>query len=179
MWHLVHSKPNAERIACYSMEREGLNAYLPRTLRDIRHGGIIEHVQRPFFPRYLFVERSPRYDSVNLRYLHGVSDVVRQGDQCFARLADGIVAGLKAREDENGFIIEAQPPAPKPLTRGDKIMVNVTGNGDDFAGKFVRMKSSDRVVVLLSLFNSTRETTVGMHQVRRAPTEEAGAVTIQ
>ena len=54
-WYVVHTQPNGEGRANLNLRRQGFATYLPRYARRRRHARRQETVQRPLFPRYLFV----------------------------------------------------------------------------------------------------------------------------
>jgi transcriptional antiterminator RfaH len=146
-WYVVQSQPNAERKAVAHLNRQGFTTYLPRYLKRRRHARRVEMVSVPLFPSYLFVAidmLTQRWRSIYSTT--GVSRIVCNGDQP-AQISARIVSGLKAREDEVGFI---QLDQRSSLRSGDKIRV-MEGVFTDILGLCDGMKDNERVAVLLDL----------------------------
>src|SRR6202007_1436909 len=106
----VQTQVHAETKAATHLARQGYPIYLPRYLKRRRHARRIDTVAAPLFPRYLFVsiDRAvQRWRSIQSTI--GVSRLVCNGDDP-AAIADGLIDGLKRREDEHGFIGLARRP---------------------------------------------------------------------
>jgi transcriptional antiterminator RfaH len=146
-WYVVQSQPNAELKAVVHLNRQGFATYLPRYVKRRRHARRVEHVPAPLFPRYLFVGihmSTQRWRSIFSTF--GVSRLVCNGDAPQA-VPEQIVAGLRAREDEAGFVrLDLRPS----FSAGDKICV-LDGALAGCFGLYEGMKDSERVAVLLDL----------------------------
>ncbi len=144
-WYVVQTHPRAEAKAAAHLARQGLEVYLPRYLRRRRHARRVDVVAAPLFPRYLFVKidmLTQRWRAI--RSTFGVAQLVCQGDTALP-VATGIVAGLRHREDERGYV--RLDPGFVP---GGKIRI-VEGAFRDCPGLFEGMTDSERVSVLLDL----------------------------
>ena len=117
-WFVAHTHPHAEAKATAHLNRQGFEIYFPRYLKRRRHARRVETVAAPLFPRYLFVAVDlsvQRWRSIYSTI--GVTRLVCNGDDPTA-VPDGIVEGLKSREDADGFIkLDFRPP----FRAGDKI----------------------------------------------------------
>ena len=146
-WYVVQTHAHSETKAVGHLLRQGFTAYLPRYLKRRRHARRIETVAAPLFPRYLFVgidRTSQRWRSV--RSTIGVSQLICNGDEP-AVVCDSVIAELRRREDEKGFIkLDLRPP----FAPGDKVQV-VGGLFSGCFGLFEGMADRDRVAVLLDL----------------------------
>lgn len=146
-WYVVQSQPNAELKAVAHLNRQGFATYLPRYVKRRRHARRVEHVPAPLFPRYLFVGidiAAQRWRSIFSTF--GVSRLVCNGDAPQA-VPEEIVASLRAREDEGGFVrLDLRPN----FSAGDKICV-LDGALAGCFGLYEGMKDSERVAVLLDL----------------------------
>jgi transcriptional antiterminator RfaH len=146
-WYVVQTQVNGEFKAAQNLLRQGFGVYLPRYQKRRRHARRIDVTAKPLFPRYLFVAidmATQRWRSIQSTF--GVTRLVSNGDDP-ARVPDGVVAALKAREDEKGFIRLEGKPAFAP---GDKVRV-LAGAFMDSAGLFNGMVDRDRVSILLDM----------------------------
>jgi len=146
-WYVVQSQPNAELKAAVHLNRQGFAVYLPRYMKRRRHARRVEHVAAPLFPRYLFVGidmAAHRWRSIFSTI--GVSRLICNGDAPQS-VPDQVVAALRAREDEAGFVrLNLRPQ----FHTGDKICV-LDGALAGCFGLYEGMKDSERVAVLLDL----------------------------
>jgi len=146
-WYVVQTQVNAENKAVAHLARQGFAAYLPRYLKRRRHARRVDVVAAPLFPRYLFVEIDmavQRWRSIYSTV--GVSRLVCNGEYP-APVPDGIVAQLKGRETESGFVKLDHRPRFKA---GDKIRV-LEGAFYDCIGIYDGMPDRERVGILLDL----------------------------
>jgi transcriptional antiterminator RfaH len=146
-WYVVQTHVHAESKAAAHLERQGYEIYLPRYLKRRRHARRVENVPAPLFPRYLFVGfdlQAARWRSI--QSTQGVSHLVCNSNEP-AMLPENVIAELRAREDERGFIRLNLQPLYAP---GDKVRV-VDGVFGDSLGLFEGMADRDRVAILLDL----------------------------
>jgi transcriptional antiterminator RfaH len=146
-WYVVHTRANAELRALENLRRQGFESFLPRYKRRRVHARKIEIVERPLFPRYLFVAldlAAAPWRSVLGTF--GVADLIRRGDMP-TPMPHGTVEAL--REDEAAHRHDQIHPAAG-LRAGDPVRVLV-GPFADLIGKFHALAESERVVVLLDL----------------------------
>jgi len=146
-WYVAHTHAHGERKAAEHLRRQGFGVYMPRYLKRRRHARRIEFVPAPLFPRYVFVNidmSTQRWRSILSTV--GVSSLVCRGDVP-ASISSEIVATLRDREDENGFVTLSLRPA---FALGDKIRI-VDGAFTNCLGLFEGMADHDRVTILLDL----------------------------
>ena len=145
-WHLVQTHAHCEAKAAEHLSRQGFKTYFPRHLKRRSHARKVETVAAPLFPRYLFVaidRHNQRW--LNIRSTCGVSHLVSSGDAP-ARVPQGVIDELRAREDAQGFIKLARCALFRP---GERVQV-VRGALSLCAGLFESMAENDRVAVLLN-----------------------------
>lgn len=146
-WCVVQTHAHAESKAAAHLLRQGYDVYLPRYLKRRRHARRVETVPAPLFPRYLFVGfdlMTARWRSIQSTL--GVSHLVCNNQEP-ATLPDSVIADLRRREDDKGFIgLDLQPL----YTPGDKVRVVDGVFGDSF-GSFEGLADRDRVAILLDL----------------------------
>lgn len=146
-WYVVQTHANGEARAARNLLRQGYEIYLPRYLKRRHHARKVDFTAKPLFPRYLFVAvdmATQRWRSI--RSTLGVSRLVCRGDDP-ARLPDGVLDALKAREDEQGFVRIKAKPAFMP---GDRVRV-LGGPFMDSTGLFDGMEDQERVAILLDM----------------------------
>jgi len=146
-WYVVQTQVNSEAKAALNLRRQGFDIYLPRCLKRRRHARKVEITARPLFPRYLFVaidRTAQRWRSIQSTF--GVARLILHGDEP-ASVPEGVVNAIKAREDENGYIVLNARPV---FTRGDKVRV-LAGAFIDNAGLFDGCADRDRVAILLEM----------------------------
>ena len=146
-WFVVQTQVNGEAKAARNLLRQGYDIYLPRYLKRRCHARKIDLVARPLFPRYMFVAidmATQRWRSIQSTF--GVSRLVCNGEDP-AAVPEAVVAALRAREDDNGFVkMDARPT----FASGDKVRV-LAGAFMDSAGLFSGLADHDRVSILLDM----------------------------
>ncbi len=146
-WYVAQTQPHCETKAVWHLERQGYATYLPRYEKRRRHARRIETVAAPLFPRYLFVAidmATQRWRSIHSTI--GVSRLVCNGDKP-AVLAEGVVEGLRRREDEGGFVrLDSRPR----FAIGEQVRI-VDGIFASRLGLFDGISDGERVAVLLDM----------------------------
>jgi transcriptional antiterminator RfaH len=146
-WYVVQTQVNGEAKAAVNLQRQGFAIYLPRYLKQRRHARKVDVAPKPLFPRYMFVGidmAGQRWRSIQSTF--GVARLVSSGDEP-ARVPDGIIEAIRAREDERGFVRIENKPA---FVRGDKVRI-LGGAFSDTAGLFEGLADHDRVSILLDM----------------------------
>lgn len=156
-WYVVQTLVNAEAKAAANLVRQGFDVYLPRYLKRRSHARKVETVARPLFPRYLFVAidvAAQRWRAIQSTL--GVLHLVCWSDKP-ASVEDSIVDGLKAREDECGFIKLARRATFSP---GERVRL-VEGAFVDSLALVEGVSDHDRVAILLDLLGRKVRVLVG------------------
>jgi len=146
-WYVVQAQPHCETKATWHLNRQGFATYLPRYEKRRRHARRIETVAAPLFARYLFVAvdmASQRWRSIQSTI--GVSRLVCNGENP-AVVPDGVVEGLRRRENERGFVQLVSRPRFAP---GERVRI-VDGIFASCLGLFDGISDGERVAVLLDL----------------------------
>ncbi|HID55290.1 TPA: hypothetical protein EYP37_02085 [Candidatus Poribacteria bacterium] len=143
-WFVVYTKPRKERWAEDNINRIGFETFLPRYER----GG----VEKPLFPRYLFVRFDPDSDPSwpSIRYARGVVRIVSFGENGTPTpVPEAVIEEIKSRQDDRGLIrLGRLPSDPK---EGDRVRI-ADGPFKGLEGIFAEdLKDGERVIVLLSL----------------------------
>ena len=146
-WYVVHTQPNGEGRADLNLRRQGFATYLPRYARRRRHARRQELVQRPLFPRYLFVALDLARD--RWRAIHstfGVNRLVLAGEAPVP-VPPGVIEEIRTREDGDGLVTLGLPAGVGP---GSPVCL-VDGIFADAKGVVERIADDRRVAVLLEL----------------------------
>lgn len=146
-WYAVYTQPGKELWARSNLWSYGFEVYLPRHLKWRRHARRSERVPRPLFPSYLFV-RAELEAGVRRRVdtAPGVSHMVRFGDEPVP-VANEIIAELRSREGDDGFIRLNDAASFK---QGERLRIR-KGALCDQVGLFERASDDKRVFLLLDL----------------------------
>ncbi|MBC9877533.1 transcriptional activator RfaH [Bradyrhizobium sp. INPA01-394B] len=163
-WYVVQTHVNAEAKAAANLGRQGFSTYLPRYLKRRSHARKVETVARPLFPRYLFVAidlAAQRWRSIQSTL--GVSHLLCVGDKPI-QVEEDVIAALRAREDNVGFIRLAKRPDFSP---GDQVRI-VQGAFVDSLALVDDVSDHHRVAVLLNLMGRKVRVFVGAELIAAA-----------
>lgn len=163
-WFVAHTQPRAEVTALGHLLRQGFSAYLPRYLKRRSHARRNDIVAAPLFPRYLFVG----FDAAVARWRAirstvGIADLVCQGDRPLP-VSDSILAGIKAREGDDGMIILGRGVEWR---QGDRVKIT-TGALAEQIGLFDRVADELRVIILMNLLGRDLRVTVARDHISAA-----------
>lgn len=163
-WHVVQTQPHREHRAARELENQGFHVFLPCSLRQRRHARQVTTIAAPLFPGYLFVT----FDAAVQRWrsINGTIGVIRllTTHDCPVPVARGIVEGLMARRDADGYIPLPSRPC---LTAGDVVRV-AGGSFAEALGLFEEFKDRDRVAILLDLLGRKVRVLIDEAQVEKA-----------
>lgn len=144
-WYVAQTQAHGELKAAHNLLRQGFGVYLPRYLKRRRHARKVDAVAAPLFSRYLFVNvdtAAQRWRAIHSTF--GVSHLVMNGEEP-APVAADVIAALKAREDERGFV-----RLDRSFVPGDKVRI-LAGAFMDSLGLFEGLGDRERVSILLEL----------------------------
>jgi transcription antitermination factor NusG len=145
-WAAARAQPNREAAAQHFLQLAGYTVYLPRLRQHrVSHGRKIE-TRPPLFPGYLFIEIVVGWWQA--RWCPATLGLVMNCDGP-ARVPDDVIAEIRSRESDG--LVEL----PSRLRRGDRVRVTA-GPLAGRLGLFEGMAGSERVSVLLRLFNGPR-----------------------
>lgn len=139
-WTVAQTQNRREQLARILLERDGYEIYAPQ-VKLVRGQAVL------LFPSYLFVRIMDRWYPV--LSMPGVARVLMAGEQP-ARVPDEVMAGLRGREDRNGFV----KLPPKHPRRGQRMRI-VGGMFGGHLAVFEGMSGRERVRVLLELLGQT------------------------
>ncbi len=163
-WYVVYTHANAEAKARSHLLRQGFTTMLPTYHCWRSHARKREVVERPLFPRYLFVA----LDMLDQRWRPilstvGVSDLVRRGNAP-TPMPSGLAEEIGERAACGAF--DRLSPVDG-LREGDVVRV-LDGPFTDLIGRFAGLADKDRVFVLLDLLGRPVRTTLSYAAVSPA-----------
>jgi transcriptional antiterminator RfaH len=153
MWCVVMTKPNCEAMAEENLKQQGYGVYYPR-FKSMGRGQII--LKRPLFPRYIFANIEKYWYSI--RGTRGVSHLL-MSDNGPAIIPSSTIERLKAKEDQDGFIVLGKDTPQERFNKGDPVRATegpLAGLDLIYDG----MTSQDRVKILISLFGRQTQGTI-------------------
>ena len=161
-WYVVYTQAQKEFVSRQNLVNQGFEVYLPRYRKRRRHARRVDSILAPLFPRYLFVRMDParqRWRAINGTI--GINCLLTEG-QIPVPIADDIIDGIKARED-NG-LVKVEPPA---FVKGQKVQVT-DGPFAEVQGLFDCIDDDRRVVLLLNCMGRFVRTRLPGHAVTAA-----------
>ncbi len=145
-WYVVHTHALSENRAAAHLRRQGYDVYLPQCRKWRCHARRRELVQRPLFPRYLFVlldiVRAPWRPILSTV---GVSTLLMR-DSGPIPVPPGVVEQIQ-KGKANGLFDRAQD---RQFSHGDQVRI-VEGPFAALIGRFQGLADRERVFVLLNI----------------------------
>lgn len=162
-WYLLVTKPQSEFKAQENLLRQGYEIYLPLVQNARRRNGKNVKRTEAFFPRYLFISLDKETDNWSpIRSTIGVTGMVRFGGMP-AQVPNVLIDNLKNNEDGFGLQIINK----KELAFGDKVQI-VDGPFEGYQAVYQKMKSTERVSVLLDIVGKNTQVTLSVHELEIA-----------
>lgn len=162
-WYLVVTKPQSEFKAQENFLRQGYETYLPLVQTSRRRNGKNVKRTEAFFPRYLFISLDKETDNWSpIRSTIGVAGMVRFGEMP-AVVPKKLIVNLKNNEDEFGL----QSFEKKELKQGDKVEI-IEGPFAGYKAIYQKMKSTERVSVLLDIVGKNTQVTLNIDELEIA-----------
>lgn len=146
-WTVAQTHPNAAGIACVNLQRQGFSYYNPVMLERVKGKITFRKVQ--LFSNYLFVEIFDQWRS--LKSTRGILNILTVEQEKPAIINEEYIAGIRAREDKDGFVVLSQ----SKFKHGSSVQVK-SGPFAFQTGLFDGMSSHDRVYILLSMLGTQR-----------------------
>lgn len=166
---LIQTLSNAERYAeeALTVAYRSCKVYFPKILVRRAHAGRVDHVLRPFIPRYAFVEeaRDPRV----VRSCPGVSNIVSYSDEVQHAL-DAIrarqitVRGPHGKKIDVIRLDKALDDGTDGFAQDDRVRVS-TGPYSGYLGLFDAHSAKERVKILLQAMGRTFKVELGIREI--------------
>lgn len=160
-WHVAVTDTRHEQQACQDIRATGFDAFTPiERHKRYRHGHKVI-IERALFPRYIFAsfDASDPCWGVILE-VDGVCDILcNQGQP--SPVPEPIIPKLKRMQQLGLF---DYTKAPNPFPPGSKVMLDDDGPFAELIAKVLRVRTADRVDVLLTYLG--RQLTVNLSMAR-------------
>lgn len=162
-WYLVATKPQSEFKAQENLLRQNYETYLPLVQTSHRRNGKNVNRTEAFFPRYLFICLDKETDNWSpIRSTIGVAGMVRFSGMP-AVVPENMIVNLKNNENEFGL----QSFEKKELKQGDKVDI-IDGPFAGYKAIYQKMKSTERVSVLLDIVGKNTQVTLSVNELEIA-----------
>ena len=163
-WYLAHTRLRAEKRALMHLRHQGFGVYLPRYMAQRCHARRRDWVEKPLFPRYLFVHLDLEQDRWRAVYSTvGVRTLLSAGERPIV-VPTEVVEEIRAREDSRGFVSLG---GGRAFRRGDRVRIT-EGPFLDITGLFECRNDDDRVIILLELLGRQVKVSVPLKAVSPA-----------
>lgn len=162
-WYLVVTKPQSEFKAKDNLNRQGFETYLPLVQTSRRRNGKNVNRTEAFFSRYIFISLDKESDNwSSIRSTIGVAGMVRFGGLP-AVVPELLIAALINNENQFGL----QSIEKKELKLGDKVEI-IDGPFEGYTAVYQKMKSTERVSVLLDIVGKNTQVTLSKNELEIA-----------
>lgn len=151
-WYVLHSKPHQESRVTFHLQRRlpSLEVFVPLIEVPQKRKGRKLTLLEPLFPGYLFATIPPEPSAWStVRWTPGVKHILSCGEDP-VRVPSGLIAEIRARVAEHGFVRPGLPFEP-----GERVRLR-KGPFAGLEGIFERQLSpTGRVRVLVQLLSRT------------------------
>lgn len=161
-WFCIRAQYHKELLAEFSLQREGVETFLPK----IRYPKKSTWIEEPLFPGYLFAKFQPSRSLRLLRYCQGVSTVVHFG------LYTPVISEETIHHLKELIGPEGTKELPYPVRAGDEVEV-LSGPFLGFEAIVTRViPARKRVAVLIDFLGrqSEAELELGSLRLKTSPT---------
>ena len=145
-WFAICTNPKQEDRACDNLQAWGLECFNPK-IKECRCNpftGMATFIATPLFPRYIFSRFSAPRLLHQVNFARGVHRVVSFSDKP-TPIDDEVIALLKSRVDNEGFLAVGEPLKP-----GDKVRIK-DGVWKNLIGVIERdLEASKRIQMLMT-----------------------------
>ena len=163
-WFVATTKPRQEKVAQQQLENQNFTAYLPMFRRSKHRNGKWKESTEALFPGYVFIQLDLEKDNIApIRSTIGVQGLVRFGNQLVA-LDQKVINHLQQNEQQQ---LEQNVDHAAQFTAGDTVKL-LSGPFAGLNGVFDISKSSDRVIVLLSILGGQQSVTIDVNNIAPA-----------
>jgi transcriptional antiterminator RfaH len=169
-WYVAYTAIKCEHRARMGLSAKGFAVYLPTYRREVRHARRVKIVDRPLFPRYVFVGFDINRDAwTEVRRTDGVERLLSH-DEIPMRVPLGVVEGLRAAMQAGAFMPEDAGGKPAPPMIGESVEI-ADGPFRDFVVEVVSTPDErNRVEILLQVLGGERRIRMALAALRRHQT---------
>lgn len=167
-WFVVYTNIRCENRAVMGLEAKGFDCFLPQITKEITHARRKVIVNRPLFPRYIFVAFDPERDEWfhPIQSTNGVERLIRNND-IPVRMPEAEIAKLRAAQDAGQFDLRDLRPDGVSFEPGELVRVSGGPFADLNAEVLAMLPDKQRVEVLLNLFGRATKAALEWAQVEK------------
>ncbi len=167
-WYLLRSATRQEKRAEASLIERGFPVYVPRyaDARLDKRTWERVRVEMPLFDGYLFSALGPKQALSDFK-VEGVCGPVRFGMEQRVRPMSILHVEALVRDEVSGLFDRTLANVIRPLEVGESVRL-LEGPLAGFGAQVVKLKSKDRVRLLVSVFGQVSTVTLKANQVERA-----------
>jgi len=147
-WFVAYVKPQSELTVAERLERRGYETFLPMSARWARRGHRRMEIERPFFPRYLFVRFGPGGNFLELGETVGVVSILNNFGKP-GTVRNTFIADLRAAMIAGQF---TEKPV-RALQPGDAVKF-MCGPFEGLMARIQGLHGTERAEVLLDILKS-------------------------
>jgi len=115
-WYAVNTKTHCEAMACVSLERHGVEVFLPMLRERKAQRGKCGPTTSPLFPRYLFAKFDVSSQLRAVRYARGVTNIVTFGSGP-SMVDESIIHSIRSRLTEGVIELSEDRFSPGQVVR--------------------------------------------------------------
>lgn len=167
-WHVIYTNIRCESRAALGLKAKGFEVFYPTIRKRVRHARYTNIVERPLFPRYLFV----KFDLERDEWFHpikttdGVEDLLRN-DNIPVRVADRELEPLITAFNSGEFDMTRKKPLISEFSKGE--VVRITGG--PFMGftaeVLAAMNDKRRAEVMMSFLGRKSKIALDYEQIEK------------
>lgn len=150
-WFVAVSKPNGDDFAKERLKERGYEVFAPKCRVKRSHARKIEVVERPLFPRYVFVGCSSEQPFHPLLSTPGVSFLLRSAYGIPLNIRPGLLREIERRCERDGGAVNLVPEEKVARFKPGQTVRVTKGPMAGLEAVFVKCERT-RVAVMLSMF---------------------------
>lgn len=148
-WYCVHTMPHLEHRATTAIRQAGFRVLLPTVMKTRRHAGRTQIIEAPYFNRYLFAYVPERQSWGPVRWAHGVSRIISDGE--VPRITpERVISELLATFSAGPLPEKTADDWLAGLARNTPLRV-VRGPLEDREGPFAGLTPDGRALIMLDI----------------------------
>jgi transcriptional antiterminator RfaH len=164
IWIAAHTAPNAEIAVRDAVKAIGYPALLPTGMVEMRHARQRMLVERPVFPRYLFIGVPEGMSWYPIRGVTGVSGILSSAGGP-RPVPDRAIDRIRAAVEADAFTKATQPR----FIEGQAVRVDFgSAEIEAFVGRLMSTLPAKRIEVVFEAMGKKHRTTVDVDKVRAA-----------
>lgn len=102
-WIVIRTKSNMEIKVSLYLINQGFETFLPKYKKFISHARKVSQVEKPLFPRYIFVNISKQKEWQRINNTHGVSNIL-MNDNIPSYIPENVFDSFVNEFDSDGFL---------------------------------------------------------------------------